>query len=82
MSRLWMSQSWFSLGFLSQNFFWKLSIFREHKGICSSVCEECERSFFYKTGHSSDLASRLIPVTSSSREIIDWPECHFCPVVL
>ena len=59
MSRLWMSQSWFSLGFLSQNFFWKLSIFREHKGICSSVCEECERSFFYITGHSGNSVSRM-----------------------
>ena len=77
-----MSQSWFSLGFLSQNSLWKFSTFRGYKGIYSNVCEECERSFFYKTGHSSDLASRLIPVMSSSREIIDWPECHFCPVVL
>ena len=60
----------------------KRSTFCGYNGIYSNVCEECERSFFYKTGHSSDLASRLIPITSSSRKIIDWPECHFCPVVL
>ena len=32
--------------------FWKLSTFHGYKDIYSSVCEECERSFFYKTGHS------------------------------
>ena len=32
MWRLWMSQSWFSLGFLSQYSLWKLSIFRGYKG--------------------------------------------------
>ena len=31
--RLWMSQSCFSLGFLSQNSLWKLSLNREYKGI-------------------------------------------------
>ena len=31
--RLWMSQSCFSLGFLSQNSLWKLSLNRKYKGI-------------------------------------------------
>ena len=48
--RLWMSESWFSLGFLSQNSFWKLSTFREYKGIYSSVCMECEESITTKKG--------------------------------
>ena len=30
---LWMSQSFFSLGFLSQNSLWKLSLNRGYKGI-------------------------------------------------
>ena len=59
MKRLWMSQYWFSLRFLSQNSPFKLSTFRGYKGIYSRVREECERSVFSKTGHSGDLASRL-----------------------
>ena len=53
--RLWMSQSCFSLEFLSQNALWKLSTFRGYKGIYSRVRGECEKSFFYKIGHSGDL---------------------------
>ena len=68
-----MSQSCFSLGFLSQNSLWKLSTFCGYKGIYSRVCEECEMSNFCKTGCSSDSLSRLGQVTSSSREITDWP---------
>ena len=45
-----MSQSYFSLGFLSQNSLWKLSTFRGYKGIYSRVYEECERSFFIEQG--------------------------------
>ena len=48
--RLWMSQSCFSLGFLSQNSLWKLSTFYGYKGIYSRVYEECEKSFFNKQG--------------------------------
>ena len=55
--RLWMSQSWFFLGFLSQNSLWKLSTFNGYKGIYSSVREECQKSFFYKIGHSSNSLS-------------------------
>ena len=53
----------FSLRFLSQNSLWKLSTFREYKGIYSKVYEECKKSFFCKTGHSSDSLS-----TGTSRE--------------
>ena len=44
--RLWMSQSYFSLGFLSQNSLWKFSTFRGYKGIYSRGSEECEQSGF------------------------------------
>ena len=50
---LWMSQSYFSLGFLSQNSLWKLSTFRGYKGIYSRVCMECEESVSTKQGESS-----------------------------
>ena len=43
-----MSQSCFSLGFLSQIFLWKLSTFCGYKGIYSRVYEECERLVFIK----------------------------------
>ena len=49
-----MSQSWFSLGFLSQNSLWKLSTFHGYKGIYNRVCEEYEKSFFCKIGGSGD----------------------------
>ena len=52
--KLWMSQSWFSLGFLSQKFSLE---FHGYKGIYSSVREESEKSFLCKTGHSGDLVS-------------------------
>ena len=45
-----MSQSCFSLGFLSQNSLWKLSTFRGYKGIYSRVCMECEESVTTKQG--------------------------------
>ena len=50
-----MSQSCFSLGFLSQNSLWKLSTFLGYKGIYSKVCVECEESITTKQG---DLATR------------------------
>ena len=36
-----------------------LSTFRGYKGIYSRVREDCERSFFYKTGHSGNSLSQL-----------------------
>ena len=77
-----MSQSKFSLGFLSQNSLWKLSTFCGYKGIYSSVCEECEKSIFCKIGHSDNLALRLVLAINSSREKTNLPDCHFFPVVL
>ena len=44
MYRLWVNQSYFSLGFLSQNSLWKLSTFRGYKDIYSRVYEECKES--------------------------------------
>ena len=58
-----MSQSCFSLEFLSQNSLWKLSTFRGYKGIYSRVCMECEESIITKqgvlaTGTRHELESR------------------------
>ena len=64
-----MSQSCFSLGFLSQNSLWKPSTFCGYKGIYNSVCEECKKSVFTQTGHSSHLASRVERVASLSRKL-------------
>ena len=77
-----MSQSCFSLGFLSQNSLWKLSTFCEYKGIYSSVYKECKKLCFNQTGHSGDLTPRLERVTSLSHELTAWPNWKFCPVVL
>ena len=77
-----MSQSCFSLGFLSQNYFWKLSTLRGYKGIYIRVREEHEKSVFIQTRYSVDLASRLERVASLSPELTTWTDCTFCPVVL
>ena len=77
-----MSQSWFSLGFLSQNSLWKLSKFHGYKGIYSRVREEYEKLIFSKTEHSGDSASWLEQVASLSCEVTAKPDCTFCPVVL
>ena len=45
-----MSQSCFSLGFLSQNSLSKLSTFRGYKGIYSKVYKKCEESISTKQG--------------------------------
>ena len=45
-----MSQSCFSLGFLSQNSLWKLSLNRGYKGIYIVGWKECETSYFAKQG--------------------------------
>ena len=78
---MWISQSWFSLGFFSQNYLWKLSTFRGYKGIYSRVHEKCEKSFFYKTGHSGDSLT-----SGMSHELTARPDCQFlscsAPVVM
>ena len=66
-----MSQSCFSLGFLSQNSLWKLSTFRGYKGIYSKVCDKCEKTFFSKTGCSCDSLA-----TGLSREFKSWDNCQ------
>ena len=81
MWRLWMSQSCFSLGFLSQNSFWKLSQNRGYKGIYIVWWEGMWKVSFSQTGCSGDLTSRLGWVASSSREQMAWLVWDFCPVV-
>ena len=77
-----MSQYWFSLGFLSQNYLWKLSTFRGYKVIYRRVREKCEKSYFCIIGHSGDSVSQVERVASLSCELTAWPECIFCLVVL
>ena len=77
-----MSQSCFSLGFLSQNYLWKLSTFCGYKVIYSGVCEEFEKSAFIQIGHSGDSVSQVEQVASLCRELTAWSDCTFCPVVL
>ena len=72
-----MSQSCFSLGFLTQNSLWKLSTFRGYKGIYSNVCEEYEKSGFIQIGHSGDSSSQLEQVASLSHKLTAWPDCIF-----
>ena len=79
---MWMSQSCFSLRFLSQYSLWKLSTFRGYKGYLYWSKNGMRRVRFFKTELTGDLALRLDWVTSSSREqteLLDWT---FCPVVL
>ena len=80
--RLWMSQSCFSLGFLSQNSLWKLSTFYGYKRYLYSSENGMRRVSFFKTEWTGDLASRLDWVASSNRELTEWPVWTFCPVVL
>ena len=68
MWRLWMSQSCFSLGFLSQNSLWKLSQNCGCKGIYIVGWEGMWKVSFFQTWCSGDLTSRLGWVVSSSRE--------------
>ena len=76
-----MSQSCFSLGFLSQNSLWKLSQNHGYKGIYIVGWEGMWKVSFSQTGCSSDLNSRLGWVVSSSREQTAWPAWDFCPVM-
>ena len=82
MWRLWMNQSCFSLGFLSQNSLWKLFYFRGYEGYLYLGENGMWRVRFFKTGLTRGLVSRLDWVVSSSREITEWPVVLFCPVVL
>ena len=82
MWRLWMSQSCFSLGFLSQYSIWKLSIFRGYKGYLYLWVFGMQRVSFSKTELVGGLASRLDWAASSSCELIEWPVWTFCLAVL
>ena len=72
----------FSLGFLSQYSFWKLSIFRGYEGYLYWSENGMRRVRFFKTKLAGSLASRLDWVARSSHEITERPVVLFCPVVL
>ena len=82
MWRLWMSQSCFSLGFLSQYSLWKLSTFYGYKEYLYWGENGMWRVRFFKTELADGLDSRLDWVASSSCEVTEWPVYTFCPVVL
>ena len=77
-----MSQSCFSLGFFSQNSFWKLLIFRGYKGYLYWSEKGIRRVSFFITLWTGDLASWLDWVVGPSREVTEWLVWTFCPVVL
>ena len=79
--KLWMNQSCFSLGFLSQNSLWKLFTFRGYKGLYIVGWEGMWKVSFSQIGLSGDLVSRLGWVASSSRKLTSWPTWDFCLVV-
>ena len=71
----------FSLGFLSQNSLWKLSLNRGYKGIYIVGWEGMWNVIFCQTGCSGGLTLRLGWVVSSSCEQTAWPAWNFCLVV-
>ena len=77
-----MSQSCFSLGFLSQYSLWKLSTFCGYKGYLYLWVFGMRRVSFSKTELAGGLASRLDWAASSSCEVTKQPDWTFCPVVL
>ena len=77
-----MSQSCFSLGSLSQNSLWKLSIFHENKGYLYWSERGMQRVSFSIIEWTDDLALRLDWVASPSCELTEWTVWTFCPVVL
>ena len=77
-----MSQSCFSLRFLSQNSLWKLSTFRGYKEYLYWSENGMRRVRFFKTELAGGLVSWLDWVASSSRKQIELPDWIFCPVVL
>ena len=82
MWKLWMNQSCFTLGFLSQKSPWKLSFFHGYKGYLYLGENGMWRVRFLKTGLACSLALRLNWVARSNREKTEWPVVLFCPVVL
>ena len=82
MWRLWMSQSCFFIGFLSQYSLWKISIFRGYEAYLYLCVFGMWKVSFSKTKLAGGLASRLDWAASWSHELIEWPVWNFCPVVL
>ena len=82
MWKLWMSQSYFSLGFLSQYSLWKLSIFYGYKRYLYLCVFVMRRVSFSKIELAGSLASRLDWAVSSSYELTKWLVWTFCLVVL
>ena len=76
-----MSQSCFSLEFLSQNSLWNLSLNRGYKGIYIVGWEGMWKVSFSQTWCSSEVTSQLGWVMSSSHEQTAWPAWDFCPIV-
>ena len=77
-----MSQSCFSLGFLSQNILWKFSIFCGYKGYLYWSKKGMQKVSFSITEWTGDLPSRLDWVASPSRELTEWPVWTFFFVML
>ena len=77
-----MSQFCFYLEFLSQNSLWKLSTFHGYKEYLYWCMFGMWRVSFSQTEWIGDLASRLNWVASPSRELIEWLDWTFYPVVL
>ena len=73
---------YFFLGFLSQNFLWKLSTFCGYKRYLYWSEKRMRRVIFFITKWIGDLASWLDWVASPSRELTEWLDWTFCPVVL
>ena len=77
-----MSQSCFSLGFLSQNSLWKLSTIHGYKGYLYWWVFGMRKVSFSQTKLFGDLALRLDWVASLSHELTTWTDWKFCLVVL
>ena len=79
---MWMSQYYFSLGFLSQYSLWKLSIFHGDEGYLYWSENGMRRVRFFKIELAGSLAWWLDWVASSSHEQTELPDWTFCPAVL
>ena len=76
-----MSQSCFSLRFLSQNYLWKLSIIRGYKEYLYWCMFGMRNVSFSQTEWTGDLTLQLDWIASLSHELTAWLDWKFCPVV-
>ena len=74
MCRLWMSQSYFSLGFLSQYSLWKLSIFSGYEGYLYLCVFGMRRVSFSKIELAGDLALATW-LSSEFKSRTNWTTC-------